>query len=47
MATDVSTVDGGDRVICAGGYAAPTQRETIDFASITTQGNFTDFGDLT
>jgi hypothetical protein len=46
MATDVSTVDGGDRAICAGG-ATPSNVNTIDFASITTAGNFSDFGDLT
>ena len=47
FATDSPTLDGGDRAVCAGGYDSPTTRDTIDFASITTAGNFTDFCDLT
>ena len=46
MATDVSTLDGGDRAVCAGG-STPSNVDTIDFATITTAGNFTDFGNLT
>jgi len=46
MATDVPTVDGGERAVCAGG-SAPALVDTIDFASIASGGNFADFGDLT
>ena len=49
MATDVPTLDGGERGIIGAGYSIPggSGANNIDFVTIPTQGNATDFGDLT
>ena len=51
MATDVPTLDGGARGLFTGGYASgassPKVTNTIDYVTISTAGNATDFGDLT
>ena len=40
-------LDGGARVICAGGIDSPATKDVIDFATASSAGNFIDFGDLT
>ena len=49
MATDVPTLDGGARGIFAGGYTGgpATVYNTIEYITIPSAGNATDFGDLT
>ena len=44
MATNVPTLDGGVRGVMAGGHP---NNDTIDYITISTQGNATDFGNLT
>ena len=39
-------LDGGARVICAGGIDSPATKDVIDFATASSAGNFIDFGDL-
>ena len=46
MATDVPTLDGGVRGVFGGGYQ-PSEKDVIDFVTISTAGNATDFGNLT
>ena len=47
MATDVPTLDGGVRGLFGGGEAvANNESDRIDFITISTQGNATDFGNL-
>ena len=48
MATDVPTLDGGERGIIGSGYSIPggSGANNIDFITIPTAGNATDFGDL-
>ena len=46
MATDVPTLDGGARGIFSGGHN-PGYSDRIDFITISTAGNATDFGNLT
>ena len=45
MATDVPTLDGGARGVMAGGLN-PGNSDVIDYITISTQGNATDFGNL-
>ena len=45
MATDVPTLDGGARGIFSGGHN-PGYSDRIDFITISTAGNATDFGNL-
>lgn len=40
-------LDGGARGVCLGGYDDSNPNNTIDFITISTQGNATNFGDLT
>ena len=47
MATNTPNLDGGARGIIAGGGNYPAETVTIQFLTIPTQGNSTDFGDLT
>ena len=48
MATDVPTLDGGARAVCAGMTPnASTESNAIDMITIPTAGNATDFGNLT
>ena len=49
MATNVPTLDGGTRGLRAGGQVVPAnaRTDTIDFITIPTAGNATDFGNLT
>ena len=41
------TLDGGARVICAGGIASPATKDVIDFATASSAGNFIDFVTIT
>ena len=45
--TFTPNLDGGTRGIIAGGGNYPNETNTIQFLTISTQGNTTDFGDLT
>ncbi len=40
-------LDGGARGVCLGGYDDSNPNNTIDYITISTQGNATNFGDLT
>ena len=44
---EVSAYDAGVRGVFGGGYATPTIVNTIDYITIATTGDATDFGDLT
>ena len=46
QATSPDVLTGGTRALFGGGYT-PGATDVIDFANISTTGNFTDFGDLT
>ena len=39
-------LDGGVRGLFCRGYKAPSNKDVIDFITIPTQGNATDFGDV-
>ena len=46
MATNVPTLDGGTRGVFQSGYVAPLPKDTVDYITIQTAGNATDFGNL-
>ena len=46
MATDTPTLDGGVRGLFAGRFNDTSNNATIDYVTISTQGNATDYGDL-
>ena len=47
MATDVPTLEGGARGTFSGGHnASPGYSDVIDYVTIATAGNATDFGNL-
>ena len=47
VAVSSPNLDGGARGVCLGGYDDSNPNNTIDFITISTQGNATNFGDLT
>ena len=47
IAVSSPDLDGGARIIAAGGVQAPANRDVIDYKSVASFGDFVDFGNLT